>query len=110
MNERRGLEYHQRVQSDLSQGFALDESSPVHLVFYQPAIASLGAGRERLTLPATRGQLARPVCILCILPFLCRNRGSLGHLVIHKCKVSVGIHLRVLLEARLLSSTASNPE
>ena len=39
MNEPRGLAYHQRVRSDLSQGFALDDSSPVHLVFYQPAIA-----------------------------------------------------------------------
>ena len=49
MNERPGLEYHQRVQSDLSQGFALDESSPVHLGFYQPAIAYNPWGWTRKT-------------------------------------------------------------
>ena len=35
----RGLAYHQRVRSDLSQGFALDDCSPVHLFLYEPAIA-----------------------------------------------------------------------
>ena len=39
MNGPRRLAYRQRVRSDLSQGFALDDCSPVHLFLYQPAIA-----------------------------------------------------------------------
>ena len=38
MNEPQGLANHQRVRSDLSQGFALDDYSLVDLFFYQPAI------------------------------------------------------------------------
>lgn len=71
---------------------------------------NLGAGRERLTLPVARDQLARPICILCKFPFLCRSRGSLGDPVFHKCRVNVGIHLGNLLEALSMRSTASNLE
>ena len=71
---------------------------------------ALGARRERFTLPVARDQLARPISILCISPFLCRSRGSLRHPIFHKGRVNVGIHLGVLLEALSMSSTVSNLE
>lgn len=39
MNEPQGMAYHQRVRSDLSQGFALDDYSLMDLFLYQPTIA-----------------------------------------------------------------------
>ena len=64
---------------------------------------TLLTGCEGLTLPVGRGQLARPILILSISPFFCRNRGSLGHPVRYECRINVGIHPRISLEARFVS-------
>ena len=66
---------------------------------------TLRTGCEGPTLPVGRGQLAGPILILSISPVFCRSRGSLGHPVLYKCRINVGIHPRISLEALSMGFT-----